>query len=167
MGKNPPCVGEAAGGVSAAGGALALHSHAASHGLPALFLIGCGMRPPNSNHPSASTSGYGALDALPEATQPVESRQNLLLHHTYLESVGPAASAGLLELATLGAHVRLDGVVGVQVVDAANGVPQDSVQITSATRGAGGHEFRATRRDAMRRCNGRTCIASYHRRDHF
>lgn len=36
---------------------------------------------------------------------------------TYLESVGPAASAGLLELASLGAHVRLDGVVGVQVVD--------------------------------------------------
>eukprot|EP00178_Gracilaria_changii_P016258 TRINITY_DN4609_c1_g1_i2.p1 TRINITY_DN4609_c1_g1~~TRINITY_DN4609_c1_g1_i2.p1 ORF type:complete len:214 (+),score=27.03 TRINITY_DN4609_c1_g1_i2:306-947(+) len=34
-----------------------------------------------------------------------------------LESVGPAASAGLLELATLRAHVRLDRVVGVQVVD--------------------------------------------------
>lgn len=36
----------------------------------------------------------------------------------YLESVGPATSAGLLELASLGAHVWLDGVVGVQVVDA-------------------------------------------------
>lgn len=44
------------------------------------------------------------------------------VHQVYLESVGPAASAGLLELATLGAHVRLDGVVGVQVVDAENGV---------------------------------------------
>lgn len=37
---------------------------------------------------------------------------------SYLESIGLAASTGLLELASLGAHVRLDGVVGVQVVDA-------------------------------------------------
>ena len=36
---------------------------------------------------------------------------------SHLESVGPAASASLLELAALGAHVRLDRVVGVKVVD--------------------------------------------------
>lgn len=36
---------------------------------------------------------------------------------SYLEAVGPAASTGLLELASLRAHVRLDAVVGVQVVD--------------------------------------------------
>lgn len=37
---------------------------------------------------------------------------------SHLESVGPAATTGLLELAALGPDVRLDGVVGVQVVDA-------------------------------------------------
>lgn len=38
--------------------------------------------------------------------------------NSHLESVGPAATTGLLELATLGAHVRLHTVVGVQVVHA-------------------------------------------------
>ncbi len=47
-----------------------------------------------------------------------EGEEQTVFQNAYLESVGPAAAAGLLELASLGAHVRLDGVVGVQVVDA-------------------------------------------------
>lgn len=96
MKTKPPRIGEEASGHGDCGRCFGLHATS----------DGCGTSPPN-RYTYAYVAGKNISGGV---------------HQRYLESVGPAASAGLLELASLGAHVRLDGVVGVQVVDAENAV---------------------------------------------
>lgn len=120
-----------------------------------LFCLGAAYALHVADRASTSTSRHGALGALPQIRYNGRNAHSAIASHiSYLESVGPAASAGLLELATLGAHVRLDGVVCVQVVDAEIGCPRPC-KLQATQRGRGGvSESRAKHSwDATRRCN--------------